>query len=45
MNGNSLTVMLLTISQNNENYLESVNTMRFGMSAGALKNTVNVNEI
>ncbi|CAD8162233.1 unnamed protein product [Paramecium octaurelia] len=45
LNGNSLTVMLLTISQNNENYLESVNTMRFGMSAGALKNTVNPNEI
>lgn len=36
--------MLLTISQNSDNYFESINTMRFGMAAGALKTIVKPNE-
>ncbi len=42
--GSSLTFMLLTISQNPDNYFESINTMRFGMAAGALKTIIKPNE-
>lgn len=37
MSGNSITFVLLTVSQSQENLQESINTMRFGISAGALK--------
>lgn len=45
LSGNSITAFLLTISQNVENYQESIHTMKFGIAAGALKNLVSANEI
>ena len=45
LSGNSLTVFLLTISQVQENIQESLNTIRFGMAAGAIRNNIKINAI
>eukprot|EP01017_Pseudomicrothorax_dubius_P042421 TRINITY_DN6922_c0_g1_i2.p1 TRINITY_DN6922_c0_g1~~TRINITY_DN6922_c0_g1_i2.p1 ORF type:complete len:609 (+),score=94.39 TRINITY_DN6922_c0_g1_i2:220-2046(+) len=44
LGGNSRTIVICTISPLASNFQETLNTVKFGMSAGAVKNHVKVNE-
>lgn len=43
LGGNSITAIICTISPLKSNYQETVNTLRFGICAGGIKNDVKVN--
>ena len=43
LGGNSITAIVCTISPLRSNYQETVNTLRFGICAGGIKNDVKVN--
>ena len=43
LGGNSITSIICTISPVRSNYQETVNTLRFGMCAGGIKNDVKIN--
>ena len=42
--GNSRTVVICTINPLLSNYQETINTLKFGINAGAIKNQVKINE-
>ncbi len=44
LGGNSKTIVICTINPSSCNYQESVNTLKFGISAGVIKNQIKVNE-
>ena len=45
LNGNSKTTLICTIIDNNDNYSENLNTLKFGMKAKNIKTTYKINEI
>ena len=45
LNGNSKTTIICTIIDNNENYSENLNTLKFGTKAKNIKTTFKINEI
>lgn len=40
-----MTVFLLTLSQLNENFNETINAIRFGMAAGAIKTNLKLSSV
>jgi len=44
LGGNSKTAVICNINPLLSNYAETINTLKFGMSAGAIKNQVRINE-
>ncbi len=45
LSGNSKTAIICTISQQSENFQETINTLRFGVNAKKIKNSAKVNTV